>query len=418
MSCTTSSRVCAMLTCLFLLGGATMAEAQTFRRGVTSRASGSQRGRPSSSPSKKFDTRRVIIAPMPGGQIAEKPLPPGSATNAPVILRGSVIEKRSITIRFKNKATKVSKFTVDRKSERDRDWRTVRTFRTNVNRGVIAPSKIALGPAPGTIYAFRDTGLDPASKYRYRVRATQSNKTSPTELVSATRTITTKPPEPPAAPSNVRVVSTTESTISLTWTDNADNELGFTIYYTLDENGTWQRRNIYAANQTSVTLTELQPDSNYKIKVTVRNGDGQSPPSPSVTHAKTKPASSPPSTVVTKLIYLKVQPVYEGPRPFVATWPAFGTLSGQLTKIEIPKNFGQTYQVHFVKPGYSTAECATNPDATVMLASGQTSTSNQLSEIFGTSKPKFPLTFLACIGATQGSVPDSVGIRITYIKTN
>lgn len=417
MSYSIRSRLCAMLTCLFLLGAAKMAEAQTFRRGVTSRAAGSQRGRPSSSPFKKLQKQRVIIAQIPGGQIAEKPLPPGSATNAPVILRGSVIEKRSTTIRFKNKATKVSKFAVDRKSERDRDWRTVRTIRTNVNRGVIAPSKINLGPAPGTIYAFRDTGLNPGSKYRYRVRATQSNQTSPTELVSATRTITTKPPELPAAPSNVRVVSTTESTISLTWTDNANNETGFHVAYAI-ENGGWVSNHISGSNRTSFEMTQLQPDSNYMIKVSANNRDGRSPPSSNVTHAKTKPASPPPSTVVTKLIYLKVQPVFEGPRPFVATWPAFGTLSGQLTKIEIPKNFGQTYQVHFVKPGHSTEECATNPDATVMLVSGQTSTSSQLSEIFGTSQPKFPLTFLACIGATQGSVPDSVGIKITYIKTN
>lgn len=137
--------------------------------------------------------------------------------------------------------------------------------------------------------------------------------------------------------------------------------------------------------------------------------------------SRTKGSSPTPPTPtqseVSRSINLTAQLIGQGPRPFTARYPASGILSGRLTKIEIPKVSGPTHSVYFVKPGYSTADCGTNPNATVMLKSGDTSTSSQLSEIFGTSQPKFPLDFVACIHSTQGSKPNSVSIKITYIKT-
>ena len=417
-----------MLTYMAVLAVAQMAEAQTFRRDVKARAVRSQRGTPPSSSSKGSQTQRVIITRIPGGQVAEKPLPTGSSANAPVILRGSVIEKRSITIRFRNKAANVTKFEVDRKSPRDRSWRTVRTYRTNVNRSAIAPSKIDHGPAIGAIYVFHDTGkmpgtkyhtgMMPGTKYRYRVRATQSNKPSPIELVSAVRTITTKPPELPAAPSNLKVVGTTESTITLTWKDNADNETSYLCYYLIKDGPSWGSK-IVGSNSTGVTLTQLKSNSQYSIRIRANNRDGASVDSADL-NTRTKGSSPMPSNEISRTINLEGQPNGDpGSRPFKARWPFTGTLSGRLTKIEIPKvGFAPTFYVYFVKPGYSTADCETNPDASVMLKTGQTSTSSQLNEIFGNSQPKLPVLFLACIGTSQGTVPDLVPIKITYSKTD
>lgn len=371
---------------------------------------------PEESQAQRIIVSRIPGTRFPGGQVAEKPLPPGSAANAPVILRGSAIEKRSITIRFRNKAANVSKIKVERKSKYDRSWRLVRTYRTNVHRRSLVPSKIDRRARPGATYVLHDPGLKPGTKYRYRVTATQSNKPRPIELVSAIRTITTKPLDLPAAPSDLKVVSTTKSTMSLSWKDNADNENYYFCFYRIGK-GAWTIKTTRSSNSTSFQLTELKPNTTYEIRVRAVGLDGMGGFSNYV-FARTKGSSSTPSTVVTRTIYLKAQPIGQGPRPFVAIWPALGTLNGQLTKIEIPKVFGKTYQVYFVKPGHKTSECGTNPDATVILASGQTSTSSQLKEIFGTSQPKFPLTFVACIGASQGTVPNSVGIKISYIKTD
>ena len=428
MFCVSKSRVSAVLTCIAVLSVAQMAEAQTFRREVKARVVRPQRETPSSSSSKGSQARRVIITRIPGGQDAEKPLPTGSSANSPVILRGSVIEKRSITIRFRNKAANVSKIEVDRKSPRDRSWRTVRTYRTNVNRSAFAPSKIDPGPTPGAIYVFHDTGalpgkrpslgMTPGTKYQYRVRVTQANQPSPIELVSAVRTITTKPPEFPAAPSNLKVVGTTESTITLTWKDNADNETNYICYY-LVKDGPWWDDKVVDSNSTGVTLTQLKSNSQYSIRIRAKNRDGASVDSADL-NTRTKGSSPAPSTEVSKTIYLDGQPLgNQGSRPFKARWPYAGTLSGRLAKIEIPKiGFTPTYYVYFVKPGYSTADCETNPDASVMLKTGQTSTSSQLNEIFGNTQPKLPVLFLACIGTSQGTVPDLVPIKITYVKTD
>jgi hypothetical protein len=403
-----------------VLAVAQMAEAQTSRRVVTARVVRPQRGTPPSSSSKGSPAQRVIVAQIPGGQIAEKPLPPGSAANAPVILRGADIEKRSITFRFKNKATNVSVIKVERKSQHDLSWKLVRTYKTNVNRSTIVPSKIDLGSTPDATYTLQDPGLIPGMPYRYRVTAIQSRKPYPRTLVSSVRTITTKPLDLPAAPSGLKVVQTTKYTMALSWKDNSNNEKYFFCYYRIGKGG-WTIKTTHIPNVTSFQLTELKSNTQYEIRVQGVSEDGKGAYS-NYLFARTKGSSSTPPnptpSEVSRSIILTAQLIGEGPRPFTATFPASGILPGRLTKIEIPKVSGPTHYVYFVKPGYSTADCGVNPNATVMLKSGETSTSSQLSEIFGASQPKFPLDFVACISTPQGPQPNSVSIKISYIKTN
>lgn len=148
--------------------------------------------------------------------------------------------------------------------------------RTNVNRSTIVPSKIDLAPRPGATYVLEDTRLRPGSVYQYRVTATQAHKRRPIELVSAVRSITTKPLELPAAPSNLEVAGTTTSTISVTWKDNADNESGFTYSYRVRGANSGGRRNIASPNRTSVDVIQLRSGTEYEIRVSSRNGDGVS----------------------------------------------------------------------------------------------------------------------------------------------
>ena len=94
-------------------------------------------------------------------------------------------------------------------------------------------------------------------------------------------------------------------------------------------------------------------------------------------------------------------------------WPAGGFINGHLKKISIPSVASKTLYVKFPKLGRSTADCD-NPSAVVTLADGQSSSTSQLEAIFGSEQPKFPLTFVACVGVSSGTVGNRVAINITY----
>ena len=66
----------------------------------------------------------------------------------------------------------------------------------------------------------------PATTYRYRVLAYNASGVSqPSALVG----VTTQTPTPPAAPSGLVAAATSSTNVTLTWTDNASNENGFTV---------------------------------------------------------------------------------------------------------------------------------------------------------------------------------------------
>jgi hypothetical protein len=111
---------------------------------------------------------------------------------------------------------------------------------------------------------------------------------------------------------------------------------------------------------------------------------------------------------------LKAKPIGRFLRPYLA----ISLIPGNITQIEIPEVKGQTLQVSFVKRGYKMTDYVTNPDATVMLTSGQTSTPSQIGEIFGTAQKKRHVTLVAFVAASQGKEPNSVAINVSYNKTN
>ena len=74
--------------------------------------------------------------------------------------------------------------------------------------------------------AYSNTGRTPATTYYYRVRA--FNAVGPSAW-SNTASATTPALAPPAAPSNLVATAFSPNQVDLTWTDNANNETGFTI---------------------------------------------------------------------------------------------------------------------------------------------------------------------------------------------
>ncbi|RYZ53306.1 MAG: hypothetical protein EOP49_07580, partial [Sphingobacteriales bacterium] len=92
-------------------------------------------------------------------------------------------------------------------------------------------------------------------------------------LVNAT---TLPAPAIPVAPTALLANGASTSTISVTWTDNADNETGYSLYRSADNNSNFVLFANLAANTTSYTDTALYANSVFYYKVLALNEGGSS----------------------------------------------------------------------------------------------------------------------------------------------
>ena len=125
------------------------------------------------------------------------------------------------------------------------------------------------------VQSYHDTnGLDPNTRYYYRIRATNgtidsdySNKPSAVTLLDA-----------PAAPSNLTITSLLSNRVSLSWTDNSNNETGFKIQRKQGATGTYADIRTTGANVTSYTDNDsaLRDGTLYYYRVCATNATGDS----------------------------------------------------------------------------------------------------------------------------------------------
>lgn len=149
--------------------------------------------------------------------------------------------------------------------------------------------------------SFRYTNLDPGSTNKFRVRAMRSSwYMSPfSNEAEATVSESTPIPGAPIAPSNL-VASSYQKAISLTWTDNSDNEDCF--YLSRQEaNGTWKNLIQLIAGTYSYKDWDVVPGTSYSYKVQAFNHSGLSAPTNIVTFVAPTGASSQPKTPSTQL---------------------------------------------------------------------------------------------------------------------
>lgn len=122
---------------------------------------------------------------------------------------------------------------------------------------------------------------------------------------------------------------------------------------------------------------------------------------------------APPKTDVFSLV-LDPQPIAgEGPRPFMAKFPAqIGSLIGNIKSLKNDNSF----RMGLLKAGHSTGECFSNSSATVVLNPGATTVPQDLMQIFGSPNPVFstssPVTIVACVEG--GANPGVVRVTVTY----
>ena len=187
---------------------------------------------------------------------------PTSLTATPSALSTSA---PTVAIRFMDNATSETGFTLLRATDA--------LFTANLTTNTL-PANIVGHPATVGLVTYTDTTVAEATTYYYEVRANGSPANSAWSNIG---TVTTAG-RLPLAPSNVRSGGATRTSIIVRWTDNSNNETGFSVYRGASATGPWTLVTTTTANATSTTVTGLVRATTYFFQVVAINAYGSSTP--------------------------------------------------------------------------------------------------------------------------------------------
>lgn len=157
------------------------------------------------------------------------------------------------------------------------EWRDNSTNETGFDifrrkKGEAMFSKITTTALAANTEFYIDQGLDTKTEYAYRVVALGTEGNSP-PTDTATATTLSNAPE---TPSDLLVETISGTVLELDWVDNSDNELGFIIYRSTQQFGTYSVIDTVVNNTVVYQDTALTLGTTYYYYVTAYNGDGQS----------------------------------------------------------------------------------------------------------------------------------------------
>src|SRR5688572_30596263 len=143
-----------------------------------------------------------------------------------------------------------------------------------VDRSVDGVHFKRIGSVPANSTSFPDTGLQPSTKYYYRVKAITTtlnsgwSRTTGSTLASAADSL-------PGAPSAMAAESPAPTLMDVSWTDNADNETHYLLERSTD-GVKYKRIASMGANTTSFLDSNLQHGTQYQYRIRSVNGLGGS----------------------------------------------------------------------------------------------------------------------------------------------
>ena len=123
------------------------------------------------------------------------------------------------------------------------------------------------------VKSYSDTGLVQGTEYFYRVRSYNGNGYSAYSNESGSETF----PSPPVAANSLTAAPASNTKISLTWIDDADNESGFKIERKIGAAGTYAQVATTNANIVSLVDSNLVAVTEYFYRVRAFNAGGHSP---------------------------------------------------------------------------------------------------------------------------------------------
>ncbi len=177
--------------------------------------------------------------------------------NVPLNLTATPVSQTQINLTWTDNSTNETGFKIERKTG---------AFGTY--------SQIASLGANSTSYA-DNTGLIANTTYYYRIRAYNLGGDS---LYSDEANATTLP-LPPNAPTNLAAVTTSSSSIVLTWVDKSNNESGFKIERktgNCTSTNAWAEIATTSANVKSFINNELNANTQYSFQIKAYNSGGAS----------------------------------------------------------------------------------------------------------------------------------------------
>ncbi|MBC7783065.1 MAG: PQQ-dependent sugar dehydrogenase, partial [Burkholderiales bacterium] len=196
-----------------------------------------------------------IAAPLTNATItANYALP--AAPAAPSNLVATPISTSQVNLAWTDNATNESGYKIERRIGAGA-WTPVTTTLANVT-------------------TYSDAGLLAGTAYEYRVRATGAGGDSADSNIATATTASAV--VVPAAATGLVAANVTTSTLTLMWTDNANNETGYRVQRRLS-GGTYASIATLAANATSFADSGLTIGTAYDYRVYAFNAAGDSPAS-------------------------------------------------------------------------------------------------------------------------------------------
>jgi hypothetical protein len=174
-------------------------------------------------------------------------LPP----DAPTSLTAAATGPETVDLSWTDQSTNEARFEVERKPASGGSWTGIGTTDPNAT-------------------SYEATSLSPATAYAFRVRACNDVGCSAYSNVANATTDDV----PPEVPSNLGASATGPGSISLTWTDQSNNETEFRIERKEGAAGSWSLIDTAPANSSSYSDTGLSPSTTYIYRVQACNAEG------------------------------------------------------------------------------------------------------------------------------------------------
>jgi subtilisin family serine protease len=176
---------------------------------------------------------------------------------APTLLGATAVSSSQINLSWTDNANNETGFSVERCT------------------GATCTNFVAVASLGANVTTYQNTGLSPATAYRYQVRALNAAGNSAySNIASATTQAATTAP---AAPTALAATAVSSSQINLTWADNANNETGFLVERCAGATCTnFVQIASLGANTTSYQNTGLSASTTYRYQVRATNAAGPS----------------------------------------------------------------------------------------------------------------------------------------------